>query len=103
MVNNEILAGEFIARLDRIERAAIAQKNVLTFDEACNYTGISKSFMYKLTSLGKIPHFKPNGKMIYFNRVEVEAWLQKNPIKTADEIQQEAANYAVLGKKGGVK
>ena len=52
-------------RLDRIERLIISNKKVLTFDEACDYTGLSRSYLYKLTSSGVIPHSKPNGKIIY--------------------------------------
>lgn len=42
-------------RLDRIEKLLVANKKVLTFDEACDYTGISKSYLYKLTSQNEIP------------------------------------------------
>lgn len=53
-------------------------KEVLTSDEAARYMGISKSYLYKLTMSGKIPHYKPMGKMCYFNRAELEQWLQQN-------------------------
>ena len=57
-------------RLNRIEQLLAGQKNVLTFDEACTYTGISRT--YKLTCGSRIPHYKPNGKNIYFDRAELE-------------------------------
>lgn len=59
-------------RLNRIEQLLAGQKNVLTFDEACTYTGISRTYMYKLTCGSRIPHYKPNGKNIYFDRTELE-------------------------------
>lgn len=62
-------------RLDRIERLLRGQKTVLNFAEACEFTGLSKTYMYKLTHQGRIPHFKPHGKNIYFNREELEQWL----------------------------
>lgn len=34
--------------------------------------GVSRSFLYKLTMGRKIPHYKPNGKMIYFDLKDVE-------------------------------
>ena len=37
---------------------------------------------------GEIPHFKPLGKMCYFNRVEIEQWLQNNRVATSDEITE---------------
>lgn len=68
----------------------LASKEVLSSEEAAMYMGLSKCSLYRSTSLQIIPHYKPNGKMIFFNRVELEQWLQRNRIKTTEEIQQEA-------------
>lgn len=76
-------------------------KEVLTSDEAAKYMGISKSYLYKLTMKQQIPHFKPLGKMCYFNRLELETWLQSNRIATNGEINQKAQSYCM--KKGGIK
>lgn len=73
-------------------------KEVLTTDEAARYLGVSKSYLYKLTMQQKIPHYKPLGKMCYFNRQELEQWIQSNRIATVDEISQNAQNYCM--KKG---
>ncbi len=64
-------------RLIRIEQLLMANKEVLTLEEACQYIGISRSYMYKLTSTEKIPHFKPRGKLIYFEREKLNSWLLK--------------------------
>lgn len=84
---------EIIERLERIEKSVLLSKNVLTFDEAVMFTGLAKSYLYKLTASGKIPHYKPSGKLIYFQREELERWMLRNPVKTADEIEQQAVNY----------
>jgi len=55
--------------------------------------------MYKLTCSNKIPHFKPHGKTIYFSKEEIDMWLLKNPVKTTEQIEQEAATYVVSPKK----
>jgi excisionase family DNA binding protein len=87
-----------------VKMAGLAAKEVLTFEEAARFTGLSKSYLYKQTAAQKVPHYKPAGKMCYFNRLELQAWLQRNRIATTDEIEQEAANYVVSGKrKGGRK
>lgn len=75
-------------------------KEVLTSDEAAKYMGVSKSYLYKLTMRQQIPHFKPMGKMCYFNRKELEQWLQSNRVATATEINQQAQEFCM--KKGGV-
>lgn len=74
-------------------------KEVLTSDEAARYMGISKSYLYKLTMKQAIPHFKPMGKMCYFNRLELEQWLQSNRVSTSSEISQQAQAYCA--RKGG--
>lgn len=70
-------------------------KEVLTSDEAAKYMGISKSYLYKLTMRQQIPHYKPMGKMCYFNRLELEQWLQNNRIATDSEIGQKAQAYCM--------
>jgi len=88
-----------LERLDRIERLLSFSKEVLTFDETCDYTGISRSYLYKLTANRHIPHSKPNGKMIFFERSKLNAWLTRNQRKSQFEIEQDALAYA-LNKKG---
>lgn len=75
-------------------------KEVLTSDEAAKYMGISKSYLYKLTMRHEIPFYRPTGKMCYFNRTELEAWLQQNRCATAAEIADEANRFCM---KGGAK
>ena len=72
---------EVFQLLKKIERnTALAAKRVLTFDDVALLTGMSKSHLYKLTSTHQIPHYKPNGKNIYFDRVEIEDWMKQNRV-----------------------
>lgn len=82
-----------------VNRTLFCTKEVLTAEETARYMGISKSYLYKLTMRGEIPHYKPMGKMCYFNRAEVEAWLQQNRCATAQEITDRANR--ILMVKGG--
>ncbi|NDV63786.1 AlpA family transcriptional regulator [Bacteroides sp. 224] len=86
-----------------VKMAALTTKEVLTFDEAAIFTGLSKSYLYKLTSGQKIPHYKPSGKLCYFNREELQAWLLQNRVSTSDEIAEKAQTYCMKNKKGGAK
>ncbi len=85
-------------KLDRIESLLLGSKKVLTLEEACDYTGISRSYLYKLTSAGIIPHSKPNGKMIFFDINRLNEWLLRNNRKSKCEIKNEALKYVL--KKG---
>lgn len=80
--------------------APTAAKNVITLAEAASYMGISKSYLYKLTHRRAIPHYKPQGKMIYFNRAELDQWLLSNRVATDAEINERAAAFTLkTGKR----
>lgn len=87
-------------RLFRIEQLMALNKAVLTFDEALAYTGLSRSYLYKLTAARQIPHSKPNGKQLYFQRSILDEWLLRNQVKTAEVIAQEAETIVVLKRVG---
>lgn len=55
--------------------------------------GFSKSYMYKLSSAGMIPCYKPTGKTLFFLRSELEAWVKRGtePAQTPFERGRQAA------------
>jgi|TARA_B110000046_G_scaffold183240_1_gene218930 excisionase family DNA binding protein len=85
-------------RLRNIETLLLSQKTVLNFNEIAAFTGLSKSYLYKLTCSGGIPCYKPQGKHIYFNKSEVEQWLLQNRKVTLLEIDSKAATFVTLKK-----
>ena len=87
--------------MNPIRNSENLNKEILNFNDACQFLDYSKSYLYKLTHSRQIIHYKPNGKKLYFKRIDLEAWLLRNRVKTADEIEQEAIDYVV--KKGGVR
>lgn len=83
-------------RLSQVEKQLASVTCMLTFDEAAKFLGFSKSYLYKLTSTCQIPHYKPKGKMLYFEKSELVDWLRQNKVKTYGQIEAEAERY-VLG------
>ncbi len=79
----------------------LAQKEVLTFGEASRYTGLSKSWLYKLTSAKQIPHYKPSGKLCFFDRTELDSWIKQNRVSTTEEIETQAQAYCM--QRGGAR
>ncbi|RLD40463.1 MAG: DNA-binding protein [Bacteroidetes bacterium] len=104
MEKNDKTVVEYLQQIEKrqrkIENRLLSQKTVLNFDELSEFTGLSKSHLYKLTSTGRIPHYKPNGKYIFADRIEIEFWLKRNRVKTIDEIDAEASTYVTLNRKG---
>ena len=62
-----------------------------------DYTGIPKNSIYQLTSKNLIPHFKRSRKL-FFEKAQVDKWLEEGRVKTNDEIAAEAEQF--LSKRG---
>ncbi len=74
-------------------RIYLLQKEILSLREACIYLCITQSYMYKLTSSRKIPHYSPMGKLIFFKRTELDDWVLKKRRSTLEEINVEAFHF----------
>lgn len=85
-------------RLSRIENLLLGTKKILNFDELVEYTGLSKSYLYKLTANGAIPFSKPSGKVLFFEKDKIDQWLLENSCQTNAEIEAKASLY-ILNKK----
>jgi excisionase family DNA binding protein len=70
-----------------IESQGINNKEVLNMHEACKYLELSLSHLYKLTSAGLIPFYKPNGKKLYFKKSELDSWLLRNRSEVVKESE----------------
>ena len=55
------------------------------YKEACLYMGLSRSQLYKLAKNGHIPHYRPSGKLLYFNKQELDEWLCRNQVEETEK------------------
>lgn len=67
-----------------------SQKETLNTAEAVAYLGISRRHLYTLTMNRVIPHTQPAGKMMYFKRADLDAYMNRNPVATMGEIEGRA-------------
>mgnify|MGYP003244150642 FL=1 len=77
-------------RVEVLENTLSAGKEVLTLEEAARFMGVTKSSLYKMTHNQVIPYFKPNNKMVYFEKSELLKWLRQNPVASQGQISEEA-------------
>lgn len=87
-------------RLKSIEETLYTTKDILNMKEVCQYLDISQSLLYKLTCSGEIPHFKPRGKMIFFEKKELIEWIKKSNLLSFEitkgsskTISNDSTNY----------
>lgn len=71
----------------------LPQKEILNFNEAVAYLDVSKSYLYKLTSTNKITFSKPNNKLIYFRRIDLDNWMLQNKNESIGVLQEDVTNY----------
>jgi len=74
----------------------------MNLNDLATYTGLSKSYLYKLTSTSKIPHYKPMGKVLFFDKLEIDLYLKQNRVATAQELETKASTFVALNS-GGAK
>lgn len=85
---------------DLLKQQSTYKKDILSFNEAKLYLDVSASFLYKLTSDEKITFFKPNGKLIYFRKSDLDNWLLQNPNVGIGEMETNLDNYFKKGNDG---
>ena len=88
MVDLNYIKDEIEALHKKFSYLDILNKNVIDIDECVYLTGLKKQTLYKYTSECIIPHYKPEGKKIYFKRVEVEQWMLSNRVSTINESKE---------------
>ncbi|WP_099463677.1 helix-turn-helix transcriptional regulator [Parabacteroides provencensis] len=69
--------------------------DIITIEEVCKITRLSKSKIYHMVCNHEIPHYKlnPNKKgRLFFFYSEIEAWLKRNRIGTIEEYLNQFEN-----------
>jgi excisionase family DNA binding protein len=94
---NEFL-GSLIPMIENMEKAALSppiiakvknNSGFLSVDKAVQFTGYSRSYIYKLTHSNQIPFYKPTNGRLFFRQSELEDFLLRN---------KRAANYEISNK-----
>lgn len=102
--------GKVFEHFRELESKLFLCRDMLTMEEAANYLGITKSHMYRLTADREVSFHKPNGKMVYIARTELDGFKKRNRVKSKYEQEQDAVavtmaaeQNAKKAKKGGSK
>lgn len=109
-INLTITAGdlkEFAAQLiadaqKQLGRSVTNSKGeTLSVDEVSEIYGLKKSYIYSLVHNKRIPHYKAGGgRLTFFKKSEVEAFLLANRVATYEEAETRAAKY--LAERGEI-
>lgn len=78
------------ARVESLENVLYESKQLLTTEDAAILLGMSRSSIYKMTHEGVIPFYKPNGKVVYFEKEELLKWMRSCRVASEKEIEEAA-------------
>lgn len=57
------------------------EKKYLTSEEAAEYIGTTRSYLYKLAlQQHKIPYYSPTGRKMLFKREELDEWIESSRV-----------------------
>jgi len=85
--------------LEDIKSLLSQNKKVLNVDDLANYTGLSKSKIYKLSMLKLIPTgSNEHIRQKFFNKEAIDEWLLGTP-NVSDEFLEQQLNEQLLKNK----
>lgn len=90
-MENELI----LHKLNRIEKVIFGLKEILNVEELVEYTGYSKSYIYKLVHHSRIPYSNPEGggRKLFFERKKIDEWLLHNSHKCESDAKKDAFSY----------
>lgn len=69
-------------------------KSTFNVKDFSAYSGIKESYIYKIVGQELINFSKPNGKMLFFKKLDVDDYLLQNPVKAKSTIEKEALEFS---------
>lgn len=64
----------------------ITEKRYLNVTEIGEYLGLSKWGIYDLVAQRKIPFIKISHRVLRFDKLSIDKWMEKRAVKTLQEI-----------------
>lgn len=71
----------------------IAAKQMLTHEEASAYLGISVHHLTKLKTNRMIPYYKPNGKLCYYSKSDLDEFMLRGKVKSFAQMDDDAIKH----------
>lgn len=81
-----------------VKKLSLFRKRIYTMNEASIVAGVSISYIQKLIASNQISYSKPNGKLIFIKRRDLENFLMRNYISSNDDIETIVANKLITLK-----
>lgn len=86
---------------EEVRKALDNDKDLMKIDEASEFLGLSKSYIYKKTMTGEIPFYRPMGKVMYFEKSALIDWIKSHPSRTNQDLTVAANQYVANNPLNG--
>jgi len=80
---------ELKTRIETLENVIFENKQVLSMEEAAIFLDLSKNSLYKMTHKHELPFYRPNGKLIFFERADLLNWVRSARVLSEKELEEE--------------
>lgn len=90
---------DLVKDVAEIKQKIYVCRDMLTVDEAADYLGVTVGKLYKMTSRREITFYKPRGKLLYFERKDLDELLRTNPCYSTSEQERRAIIAAMTEEK----
>lgn len=95
MVKSTIILREIRNLKREVKKSNLFRKRFYTMNEASIVAGVSLSYVQKLVASNLIAHSRPNGKLVFIKRRDLEKFLIKNYVQSIDEVDTIVANTII--------
>ena len=69
----------------------------MTPEAAAEYLSITRGSLYNLVHLKKITCYKPSGKMLYFRKADLDAYITRGQVLADFEVARNAERTLIQG------
>lgn len=76
-----------------------SERNLMTTTEAARYLGLEAQLSLQDDDAPRNPLLQTGGKLCFFAKEDLDAWLKRVRVKSQAEIDSEASRYLVAREK----
>ena len=77
---------EFLELKEMIQSLKAQTKQVMNLSEAASYLGVTETILRGWNEHRKIPYSKPGGKLIFYKKADLDKFIDKNKVLSAEQI-----------------
>lgn len=83
--------------------ATVIKNRAMRIQDVIEFTGYSRSYLYKLIRQGKISAYKPNNGRMYFKKEELETFLYRTKKYANYELEAKADSLLLEDRKRRIR